>query len=373
MVEFIANPESFYGNPLEKLSKVGCSVPARHFEIHSDGTVSACCMSWLPTRCGNILTDSIEDIINNSNRNKIVENMKCGKFDDCNDLCPQLSTFLKIGLNERHNWAFTPIKTLQHKIDKRPYQVYFSYDRSCNLQCPSCRNGLILYKLSDKSPEAVRVRTIHEKTEKLVDALLETGHEVVLSITGSGDAFASPIYWNYLKKLASKQQGSNLKLNLLTNGLLMTEAHWIQIKPLWKHISFLNISIDAATEETYKIVRKGGQFKKLVNNLDFLDKFISEGNLPNLNGWQSNIIVQKDNFHELKQFVEWQLSYKNVTHIWTNLLTRWHHMDDEQYNEMAVWKEGHTNRYDLIEILKDPIFNNEKIIFGNMSSLIGVD
>lgn len=370
MVNFIANPESFYDNPLDKLSKVGCSVPARHFEIHTDGSVSACCLSWLPIRCGNILVDSIDDIINNSIRKDIVNKMSCGNFDHCNDLCPQLSTFLKLGLNKRHNWSFSPKELLQKKIDERPYQIYFSYDASCNLQCPSCRNSLILYKLNDTSDNAINVRTIHEKTEQLVEKLLSTGDEVILSITGSGDAFASPVYWNYLKKLSTRENGSNLKINLMTNGLLMTEAHWNQIKPLWKHILFLNISVDAATEETYKIVRKGGQFKKLKNNLDYLDKFISDGNLPNLNGWQSNIIVQKDNFHELKQFVEWQLCYKNVTHIWTNLVTQWYHMDDEQFNNMAVWKEGHSMRSQLIEILKDPIFKNNRIIFGNMSSLI---
>jgi hypothetical protein len=37
---------------------------------------------------------------------------------------------------------------------------------------------------------------------------------------------------------------------------------------------------------------------------------------------------------------------------------------------MAVWQEGHVNRDELVEILKDPVFKNNQIKLGNMTSLL---
>lgn len=151
---------------------------------------------------------------------------------------------------------------------------------------------------------------------------------------------------------------------------MMTEENWLKIKPIWKHITYIEVSVDAATEEAYKIVRKNGNFKRLKNNLDTLDRMVLEGCFPKLYAWQSNIIVQRDNFRDLKPFVEWQLSYKSKPIIWTNLLAQWWHIPDERFKGMAVWQEGHINRGELIEILKDPIFKDSQIKLGNMSSLV---
>jgi MoaA/NifB/PqqE/SkfB family radical SAM enzyme len=218
--------------------------------------------------------------------------------------------------------------------------------------------------------EAARISLVHNKVKRIVELLLDEGHKVQLSITGSGDPFASPLYWGYLKELASKELPSRLSIILQTNGVMMTEKYWLEIQPLWKHIVCLNISVDAATEETYKIVRKNGNFTRLKLNLEYLDKMIQDNHLPNLRDWQSNFIVQRDNFRELKEFVKWQLSYRSLTKIWTNLISQWHHMSDEEYNAMAIWKDENPMRDELIEILKDPIFNNPRIKLGNMSSLV---
>ena len=151
---------------------------------------------------------------------------------------------------------------------------------------------------------------------------------------------------------------------------MMTEENWNSIKPLWHIIEYLEVSIDAATEDTYKIVRKNGNFKRLKNNLDVFDNLKHSGAFPRMFNWQTNFIVQRDNFRELKEFTEWQLSFKSKPKVWTNLLAQWYHLDDARFKGMAVWQEGHVNRDELIEILKDPIFKNNQIKLGNMSSLV---
>lgn len=367
MPKFIIRPESEYPNA-KNLCQYACTVPFKHIEIHTTGAVSACCHTWLPVWVGNLDTDSVEDVINNRMRSDIQSMMRDGDFRMCNDQCPQLSSFLN-GNNDY--WDIVE----KHKLDKQlkttAMHIGFSYDLSCNLQCPSCRDGLIMWDPYD--PEDVngqRVRKIHEKVKELV-SIIATQHDLVsLNITGSGDAFASPIYWEYLVELAEKGIPSNVIINLKTNGIMMTEENWIKIKPLWKHINYIEVSVDAATEEAYKIVRKNGNFKRLKNNLDTLDRMINEGCFTKLYKWQTNIIVQRDNYKDLKPFVEWQLSYKSQPVIWTNLLAQWGHIPDERFKGMAVWQDGHVNRSELIEILKDPIFKHPQIKLGNMSSLV---
>ena len=153
---------------------------------------------------------------------------------------------------------------------------------------------------------------------------------------------------------------------------MMTKENWEAIKPLWPIIEYLEVSIDAATEETYKIVRKNGNFKRLKNNLDVFDELKLSGAFPRMYGWQTNFIVQRDNFRELKEFVTWQLSLKSKPKIWTNLLAQWHHLDDARFKGMAVWQEGHVSRDELIEILKDPIFKEPGIKLGNMTSFVSL-
>jgi pyruvate-formate lyase-activating enzyme len=368
MPEFKINPKSFYENPDEKLEKKACIVPFKHIEIHAGGQISACCHTWLPQWVGNILLDSTEDVIKNANRVLIQENMKQGRFDNCNDQCPQLNSLLS---GEKNYWDIVPIKKLNEKLEKATMNVGFSYDLSCNLQCPSCRNEMIYWDPFDPDDHRGRhIAQIHDKVKELISVLVEEHHIVNLNITGSGDAFASPLYWSYLKELAAGPIPKNLRINLKTNGVLMTEKHWQEIEPLWNYINYVEVSVDAFTEETYKIVRKNGNFKKLKNNLECFDQMVYNGCFGNLSGWQTNFIVQKDNFNELKDYTEWQLSYISEPVIWTNLLAQWHHIPDDKFKVMAIWQEDHIDRDKLIEILKDPIFLHPRIKLGNMTSLL---
>jgi MoaA/NifB/PqqE/SkfB family radical SAM enzyme len=368
MPEYKIHPKTFYIDPDARLKNMSCTVPFKHIEIHMSGQISACCHTWLPQWVGNIFDGTPEEIISNPKRIEIQEGMKEGNFDYCNDQCPQLTSFLTENSN---HWDIINKSELETRLSKTAMHVGFSYDPSCNLQCPSCRDNLIYYDpFNPEDSKGQHVKNIHEKVKELIEVLL-TQHPIVsLDITGSGDAFASPLYWNYLLELASKPIPNNLRLTLKTNGVLMTEQNLKEIEPLWPHITYIEVSVDAFTEETYKIVRKNGNFKKLKKNLIFLDQMIYEKRFPNLHNWQTNFIVQRDNYKELKEFVEWQLQYKSKPKIWTNLLAQWYHMSDEKFKGMAVWHEDHVNRNELIDILKDPVFKNSQIRLGNMGSLI---
>lgn len=348
-----------------RLRSVGCPVPFGHIEILFDGQVYLCCPTWLPTECGNVLTDTADELLNNANRLAILHGMRKGSFDHCTNHCPAIDQYQATG----SGGLLSPLGHLDAKIAEYGYKIFLCYDRSCNLQCPSCRKGLIVVQPDDtEDPEAIKISRIHGNTKRLVNTLLSRGHRVSLSITGSGDAFASPLYWGYLRELA-EDASPNLTLDLYTNGVLMTEGNMNAIRSLWPRISTINVSIDAATADTYRVVRKGGDFQKLVTNLANLDAMISRGDIPNLGNWQNNFVVQRDNFRELRAFVEWQLGYASLNYVATNLIAQWGHLGDDEYKGMAVWQVGHPMRDELRAILSDPIFGDRRVKLGNMSTL----
>ena len=368
MVQLITTPISMHRGAESTLSKYSCTVPFTHIEIHARGEVSACCHTWLPKWVGNLLTETAQEVIDNADRKRIQDNMKNGKFSDCNDQCPQLNSIIS---GKKDYWDIVPIEQLERSLANSVINIGFSYDISCNLQCPSCRDRLIVWKPDDPFDlNGQRISLIHTKVKELINLLLADGRRVNLNITGSGDAFASPLYWSYLLELAQNPIPKNLVVNLKTNGVMMTEENLNDIKALWPIIGYMEVSIDAATEDTYKIVRKNGNFKRLKKNLDVFDKLVADGNFPMIHDWQTNFIVQRDNYKELKEFVEWQLQFKSKPKIWTKLLAQWYHMSDEQFTGMAVWQDGHPGQQELLEILKDPIFKNTQLKLGNMSGMV---
>jgi MoaA/NifB/PqqE/SkfB family radical SAM enzyme len=316
---------------------------------------------------GNLLTDTIDEVVNNSKKLKVQTNMRQGIFSDCTDYCHHLSSFLS---NKNDYWPIIPIENLDNKLKNTTMHIQFSYDNSCNLQCPSCRTELTYWDPADINDHNGQIiKKVHARVKELIDVLLAQGNKILLQITGSGDPFASPLYWNYLLELANKPIHKNISIQLDTNGILMTEENLIKIKPLWPHIIRVNFSIDAATNKTYKIIRKNGNFTKLQKNLNILDHLIAEEKFPNLINWQTNFIVQKDNYKELEEYVKWQLTLKSKPLISLSLIGHWIHLSNDKFKSMAVWDSLHPERNILVEILKNPIFKNSQIR-GNISSLM---
>lgn len=354
-MQFVLNSKTDY-KFINQLSSIGCRLPYKTIEILSTGDITLCCYSWLPHVCGNIINDSIEDIFSNLNRKLILDSIDTGKFTYCNDQCPHLNKFISTGVKD---YAMVDTNELRDKVLKDHYVINFTYDLSCNLQCPSCRKDLILYKLNEDR----KLQTIHEKVKELVSYLIDSGEKVTIHITGSGDPFASPLYYNYLLELSNTSLPESFRIKLLTNGILMTPKVLDELKPLWKHFHSIGISIDSASSKTYSIVRKNGNFEKLKNNLNYFDNCVQQKLFPGLVNWQSNFVVQSINYKEILDFAKWQIRYTSINHIYYNLIAQWGHLSNNEFSNMTL-KDNEID--DLTNILADPIFNDPKIILGNL-------
>jgi MoaA/NifB/PqqE/SkfB family radical SAM enzyme len=160
-------------------------------------------------------------------------------------------------------------------------------DRSCNLKCPSCREDIIIEKNSTKIDKQIE---LYEKIKQW--GLANPEKELLLLPTAIGEIFASHSGLQFLKSLIDYPY-DNLKIRITTNGTLINRNREL-IKNINHLIDSLSVSIDAATPETYSVVR-GGDWTELMSGLEFVKSNITE----KLN---LSFCIQKNNYHEIEQF-----------------------------------------------------------------------
>ena len=147
--------------------------------------------------------------------------------------------FMKKQLQKKDPWLLTVQGTL------------LAYDESCNLACPSCRKEI-------KQPDHGELSRMDDIFELAVRPLLKKG-EVLLTASGHGDPLGSPHLRGKLQTLGGDDY-RRLKVNLQTNGLLFNPNGWRHVEAIEDKIEDIRVSVDAATKETYEIVRFPGQW-----------------------------------------------------------------------------------------------------------------
>jgi molybdenum cofactor biosynthesis enzyme MoaA len=168
-----------------------------------------------------------------------------------------------------------------------PHTLYINIDDSCNLACPSCRREL---RMLDQGPE------FENKTRGLAHILkwLEKfEHPIMISLGGTGDALASQLCRDFIKKYQHKVTQT---FRITTNGLLLRKV--IENSSIRPAISIFSVSVDAGTKEVYEDVRRPGKWSVLLENLSWL----SENRGKSL--VMLNFVVQNKNFKDLPAFVE---------------------------------------------------------------------
>ena len=123
-----------------------CSVPFTSMEIH-DRDRFLCCASWLKKYLPE--ESSPVDAWNSTEANDIRDSILDGSYKHCDSLqCPMLHQLETVGsvakIKPLHHKNNIPSQ-LQSKLDDykngtlTPTIIQFSFDRTCNLACPSCR------------------------------------------------------------------------------------------------------------------------------------------------------------------------------------------------------------------------------------------
>lgn len=332
-----------------------CPHPFNKAHLTVSGKVYVCCVEWLDIPIGNIFKEPFEDIWNSQTAKNIRESILDGSFKFCQtSKCPGIVS----GLIEKevNNTKFLDIiREKKTFLDKGPQLLSLNYDPSCNLRCESCRD---------------KVRVLDKKRQKELirfqDSLIKSGlfkNAKRLTVTGAGDPFASRVFMDLFTKI-QKSENPGVKITLRTNGLLLTPKNWKRIKNAHYAIDDISISIDAASEKTYHLLRRGGDFNKLLKNLEFLKELKKKNNLT----VKLKFVVQKLNYREMPEFVKLAKKF-NCDRVAFSKIFNLGTYNSKNYNEAAVHEPVNPEFLEFKKILMDPMMKNPIVRLRNLSNL----
>ena len=251
-----------------------CNVPYRTITVDDNLNCLLCtCDGWLPIPVGCVNDfNSIEEVFQGNISRIIQSDIDSKKYTWC--------AVEHCGIKKRD---------IQHEY----YTLMINIDRSCNLQCPSCRREKYLVtngELYNKKLEAAN---------KILQWLENFNKPIKIITSGDGDPLASLIMRPIIKNWKFKK---NQDLLLKTNGLLIKKQ--LRNSQILDNIEVFDISIDAGSKDVYEKIRLGGSWEALIENFDFLleknkqDKTVL------------NFALQNNNFNDLYNFADLCVKYQ---------------------------------------------------------------
>jgi radical SAM protein with 4Fe4S-binding SPASM domain len=170
-------------------------------------------------------------------------------------------------------------------VQHLPSEMTIAATDRCNLRCVTCgthhrQEGDNNAGLDDFPPDLVAQ----------LDGMT-SGAERIQVHGGGGEPLMSKSFWQWVELFSSESE-AGIEFN--TNGLLLNQ---INIARLLSHrVTYISVSCDASTEETYKNMR-GGDFGRLLRNLSDLSAERSRRNKTDLR-ITLNMTITKSNVHD---------------------------------------------------------------------------
>ena len=225
-------------------------------------------------------------------------------------------------------------------MQRGPEMLTLSYDRTCNLACPSCRTST--YAAED----ATRARFDAMQQAEILP-LLKNARTVF--VTGSGDPFASKTFRRLMEQLGEKEY-PDLKFIIMTNGMLFTPRQWAAFPSLHRRVESLRISLDAATGATHELLRRGARWSVMEQNLTFAGTLLADGLIDD---FMITFTVQTENFREMGDAVD-LAHHVGASHVYFGRMTNWGTFSPDEYQQKAVFVPGHPDHDAFVAACRDP-------------------
>jgi wyosine [tRNA(Phe)-imidazoG37] synthetase (radical SAM superfamily) len=323
-----------------------CTVPWTNLTLDENGFLYACdCNGRVKKPIGNILDlDSKEDfsalLENNIMKDSILDN----SYRLCNAYsCSPLQD--NILLNKK-NYIFED--QVDNFSNYKLKEILLQADLSCNLQCPTCRDGIIINKNNAKTNKLKKI------LQKLEEYVFQDANDIIyIRIVGNGELFAShtmlPWFLNF-----DFTKYPNIKFDIHTNATLISRYEDYLLKVADK-IRRIEVSTDAANSETYKIVRKGGEWNDFLNGMETIKKLKNKNNKISLS---NSFVVSALNYKDIPEFIQFAKRYNSFIIFYKVL--RWT-MSEEKFNNLNIFSPKHSLHNELLNILKTIDFQSNNI------------
>jgi hypothetical protein len=352
-----------------------CLRPFFYASVALDGHVYCCCSGWVKCSLGKLSKEAgIAALWNSRVARSYREAMLSTELDRVckTDACPYILSGRLPSLTKGRlefsdpSGAGVPSDILpadivndedvRRSIEERrqdlhylPKSLEIEADARCNLSCPSCRPALIS-----------RVSAREKDLLELVRANLESLGAGLkhLHVLGSGELFYSPFSLGLLRSL-TRSAYPRLAVDIVTNGQLLTERMWRSLGDGASFIKEASVSIDAATRDTYEVVRRGGSWTNLLRNLAFLRTLRRTRAVTRT---AASFVISARNYREMPAFVRLGEEYE-MDEIVFAPLQPWSGMG-LRYHQEAVHLVSHPEHQHFRHILDDPACRAPRVLLG---------
>lgn len=183
-----------------------------------------------------------------------------------------------------------------------------------------------------------------------------------VQITGSGDPFASQHFRYVIKRLTSGDT-PDMTINLQTNGLLL-KASWGDLG-LEGYVGWVVVSIDAVRPETYAVLRRGGRFDSLLENLEFLSQLRRANRVKHV---RLDLVVQALNYRQMPEAVDLMRTFA-FDGMKFQLIRSWNTYAPEEFAKHDIGCPDHPEFGTLLSVLKDPRLAGDDVEFYGFHSI----
>ena len=343
------------------LAESFCDVPWHHLEISWEGNAFLCCPAWLPLRVGNAQHQTLDEIWNSDFALEIRKSILDGSFRLCSKVhCPKIACrTLPRRVNNIPGSRFAlsaaseGLSVFPARVPRGPGKVVLSYDRTCNLACLQCRKEFHVARIEER-------KSFDRNYLPLVLRAARDAETVYLN--GAGEVFAGK-HSRQVLKLLNREQFPRLKLLLISNGQLINERAFREFD-LYGRVQWIQISMDAARAETYRAVRRGGDFHRLLSNLAFLDDLrSSRGEKFRL---ELSFVVSSRNFRDMPEFVQLGKRF-HVDLVLFTIIRCWGHLNSAEFEELNIANPCHPQHQEFLRVLQSPELSDPIVDCGSVA------
>ncbi len=294
------------------------------------GNVYPCSCAWIKNYSfGNIFEQSFDEIWNGEKAQEFRKKLYYNDFSFCPG-CQNLEILQEINSEE------------PKLLSEPPERILLGLDDFCDVKCIFCRD-------QNYVPESLIPQ---DKASELFEILKPWFEKAKYVKTNAvGEIFASKASKDLLKDIADSFP--DIKFEIITNGILATK-HNLEKLNMTDRISMMTVSLHAMTEKTYNKIVKGGNFKKVMENIAYYADLKKQGKIER---FELHFTVTSLNYKEMKDLIKFA---KRI-----DAKIRFLGLDcakglDKVYKEINISDSTHPEYNDFIKEMTSPEIKNAK-------------
>jgi hypothetical protein len=150
----------------------------------------------------------------------------------------------------------------------------------------------------------------------------------------------------------------DLSILLETNGVFFDSEHWARIQHLAGYNLEIVVTFNSFDEFTYRHISRGGNYEKIMRNLDFMSQLRRSNSISLLT---NSFVIQDRNFREIPSFIKRSFSDYAFDSVVLKPVYQWGTMDEAVYWFKDVLNPLHPYNQEYLEIIRDPALQDRRV------------